>query len=334
MIRYKFLLLAILALCGFQGFAQFPYQVPLTGNTAISQVDARFVDWAAGCTVQKGWLNIADKTLGQPTLGDSTDAVGYPGSGVVSLGDSGVAVLTFSYNIFNGAGADFAVFENGFKNPINDTQAYLELAFVEVSSDGVNFFRFPATSNMQDSVQIGNFDYSDCSYYNNLAGKYVSGFGTPFDLDDLKDVVGLDVNHISHVRIVDVVGSIDSVYGTKDQNGHIINDPYPSPYPSAGFDLNGVGVIHSLKPSPTAISGIDNNLKVDIYPNPTQQDIHIDAKGFAKINYSLTDLSGKQILSGDFTGQTILSLGDYLKGVYLLRLNSNEKNGMYKIVRY
>jgi len=59
-------------------------------------------------------------------------------------------------------GFDFAVFENSF----NDS--FLELAFVEVSSDGINFVRFPATSNTQTDVQITGFGTIDPTYINNL----------------------------------------------------------------------------------------------------------------------------------------------------------------------
>ena len=54
------------------------------------------------------------------------------------LGDDGSLVLTFPAPIADGAGPDFAVFENAFSTE------FLELAFVEVSSDGTNFTRFPA----------------------------------------------------------------------------------------------------------------------------------------------------------------------------------------------
>ena len=329
--RSLFVIFILIAFSGLKSFAQFPLQVPLTGNTGISQSDDMFMDWASGCSVQRGWLDIANKSLGQATLGADSDAIGFPGGSIVSLGDSGIAVLTFNYNIFNGDGPDFAVFENGFANPLDDTVAYLELAFVEVSSDGVNYFRFPATSNMQDTLQIDNFSYSNCSGYNNLAGKYISGYGTPFDLDELKNIAGLDVNHISHVRLVDVIGSVDSLYGSRDMNNHIINDPYPSPYPSCGFDLSGVGVIHSLKP--TTIAGIDKDLSIQVYPNPAENNIHIDCKGLSNVDYRLTDLSGKQIYSGRFSEQTTLSLNNQLQGLYFLYIEQGNHRGVCKIIK-
>src|SRR6185436_14379894 len=141
---------------------------------------------------------------------------------------------TFQNPVYNGPGFDFAVFENGFytASPL----AFLEFAFVEVSSDGNNFFRFAATSNIQDTTQVPMTGV-DCSLVNNLAGKYVSGYGTPFDLDELKNTSGLDINNVTHIKLIDVVGTVNDSYATHDQYGHKINDPYPTPFASSGFDL-------------------------------------------------------------------------------------------------
>jgi hypothetical protein len=329
---YRFLSLTILLLQVITVKAQYAPQTPLQGNTAIAQNDSRFVDWAATCSIQRGWLDIADTSLGHPTLGSEADAIGVPSNGIVSLGDSGVAVLTFNYNIYNGSGADFAVFENGFSNPENDSFAYLELAFVEVSSDGVHYFRFPASSAMQDSIQIDNFTYTLASKYHNLAGKYVSGYGTPFDLEDLKNMEGLDINNISHVRLIDVIGSINPLYASRDKDNHIINEAYPSPYPSAGFDLNGVGVINSLKP--TSVKDLNNTLSINIYPNPTNDIVHIISENLNNVHYSLKDVTGKEICKGSFSGQTFLSLKERNKGFYLLYLAHDDKHFVQKIIKY
>jgi hypothetical protein len=48
------------------------------------------------------------------------------------------------------------------------------------------------------------------------------------------------------VRVTDVVGSINPLFGTRDSLGNLINDPFPTATPSGGFDLNGVGVLHAV----------------------------------------------------------------------------------------
>ena len=198
------------------------------GSTAISKSDPAIVQWATGYKdylpgtgVDATWKT-PEKALGA-AVGDSYD--------VVVLGDNGRITLSFGGYITNGAGADFAVFENSF----SDT--FLELAWVEVSSDGTNFFRFPNYS--YTSKAVGGFGAVDPTNIDGLAGKYRQGYGTPFDLDLLAGTAGLDVNKVQYVRIVDIVGNGSA----RDSLGNVIYDPYPTTG-SAGFDLEAVGVMH------------------------------------------------------------------------------------------
>src|SRR5262249_22821173 len=122
------------------------------------------------------------------------------------------------------------------------------------SSDGTNYYRFPATSDTQTTTQVASFGLLDATNLNNLAGKYVAGFGTPFDLGELAGVSPLlDVNDVRFVRIVGVVGSIDPLYATDDSVGNIVNDPWPTASASSGFDLDAVGVINAV-PEPSGMT--------------------------------------------------------------------------------
>jgi hypothetical protein len=230
--------------------AQFAPQVGRQGTTAMHKDSSAFVNWAQTCKVTRGYQNVANPALGYPTVGDSSMAIGKAGTnGVVSLGDGGMAVLSFYPPVENGNGYDFAVFENGFQFIADSGYAFLEFAFVEVSSDGQYFVRFPAVSNIDTSVQCDPYGISDASKVDQLAGKYVFPYGTPFDLELLKDTPGLDVNRITHIRLVDVVGSIDAPYAQRDSRGVIINDPWPTDFPNCGFDVDAIGVIHQNAPN-------------------------------------------------------------------------------------
>jgi len=256
--------------------------------------------------------------LGYASSGDSSLAIGAADGYVVSLGDSGVAVVTFAHPIFNGTGPDFAVFENGFRNPSDSSQAFLELGFVEVSSDGINYFRFPATSLTSDNVQINNDSYIAASNLNNLAGNYIAMYGTPFDLDELTGIAGLDVNNITHVRIVDVVGSI-SGHSSHDNMGRIINDPYPTPFPSCGFDLDAVGVINGVGYS--QVKSLADNVSVNVFPNPATDKIIVSVKGNVPVGLSmtLTTVTGNILQQCLLTNNTnALSVEQYPAGMYYL----------------
>ena len=207
-----------------------------------------FVGWATGITVERGLKKIDDPSQGYVSHGSPNDALGFPQAqyqaidGVVSLGDGGVAVLMFDNPIANGPGYDFAVFENA----LNDT--FLELGFVEVSSDGVHYERFPVISLTQTESQVPPFGYAsvvDTTNIHNFAGKYRGGYGTPFDLEELSGLNDyVDVAEIRYVRVVDAVGTLLNGYERYDSQGNIINDPWPTDFSTGGFDLDAVGVIH------------------------------------------------------------------------------------------
>ena len=319
----KRLLFSVCLLGIVSAHAQYAPQALVTGSTAIHKSSTQFSSWASGCIIQRGLQQITDPSLGYVTAGDPTAAIGLADGTIVSLGDSGVAVLTFVRALSNGPGPDFAVFENGFPNTANPEEAFLELAFVEVSSDGVNFTRFPAISKTQDTAQLSSVAgsmFMNARLLNNLAGKYIGTWGTPFDLDELSTTPGLDVNSITHIRIVDVIGSL-GMEGTTDGNGRKINDPFPTPFPAGGFDLDGVGVIHS---APTAISAEHTLVAFQLYPNPAGDLIHLQmGAGSGLAMAKLFDVTGRVLQQHDIRTETFpISLTDLAPGAYYLTIRT------------
>lgn len=294
--------------------AQYAPQVGVSGSTAIHAGSPSFSGWATQCVVQRGYIDIADPGQGLVSSGADANGAGMADMNLVSLGDSGIATLTFASSIYNGPGADFAVFENGFVDPGDPDMAFLELAFVEVSSDGQNFHRFPPHSLTPLSPQIPMAGvFMDARLINNLAGKYVSMNGTPFDLQELSGIQGLDIDHITHVRLVDVIGSISSLYGTQDSSGNLINDPYPTNIPTGGFDLDAVGVIHM---NPSFVESTERKW-FSVYPNPASDQLVISADN-KKMSLLLTDIMGKQLFGGVFETNMVVNMDEYAPGIYYL----------------
>ncbi len=327
------LLLACLY-CAFAAQAQYAPQAGLAGTTAISASSSLFVGWADQCTVQRGYMDIANHSLGTASAGNDTNALGAADNWIVSLGDSGVAVLTFQKPLYNGPGFDFAVFENGFVNTANDSEAFLELAFVEVSSDGVNYFRFPAISATPPGLQLGNGNYINACRLNNFAGKYIAMYGTPFDLDELAGISGLNVNRITHVRLVDVVGSV-SGHSSFDSEDNIVNDPYPTPFPSCGFDLDAVGVIHQVE---TGVGVLGTDMVAGVYPNPASDVIVVSVKRqvIDKLTLTVTDITGAIVEQIVFSQPIqVLDVRQYPAGMYYLVLqDTNGNKWVEKVTKY
>ena len=221
-------------------------------STAIAHDPPGIVGWASGYQdLVRGPIDITDLGEGFASYGDGDDALGPADAQidalpVVSLGDGGSITVTFTRPIGNGTGADFAVFENGHSDN------FLELAHVRVSSNGTDFFAFPSASLTSTATQIDTFGLLDPTNIHNLAGKYRKGFGTPFDLAELAGTPGLDIAAVTHVRIDDVVGTINPLFGTRDSLGNLINDPWPTVFTTGGFDLDAVGVLHFAVPEPSA----------------------------------------------------------------------------------
>ncbi|MDR1112744.1 MAG: T9SS type A sorting domain-containing protein [Bacteroidales bacterium] len=310
-------------------WAQFDGIVGSEGCKAIHCDAPQFIEWATGCVVTRGYMNIAQPQNGYASYGADADATGKVTEStvnVVSLGDGGEAILTFQTPLANGTGYDFAVFENSFDD------YFLELAFVEISSDNIHYFRFPATSNTQTVTQVDGYDTLYATLINNLAGKYRAGWGTPFDLDELPDDSNLDKNNIRYVKIIDVVGYIHPDYATYDANGNIINDPYPTPFASSGFDLAGVGVINNQ--NNTAISIVEFP-KMVVYPNPVTDKLRIagmqymtegnncELQGNSMIEiYNMLGQPQMTILKSQMSVQEI-DVSALPKGIYVLKVDGN-----------
>jgi len=317
----KYFLIIFVLVFDLTARAQYAPEAGMPGTSAIHQDSSVFVSWANKAKVARGWINIADTSLGRATAGTESSGMGKADNDVVSLGDRGVATLSFQHPVVNGPGWDFAVFENSFDGH------FLELAFVEVSSDGQNYYRFPAHSLTPDTVQVGTFGTLDPTKINNLAGKYKVGFGTPFDLDEMKNIPNLDVNNIIKIRLIDVVGSIDTMYSTYDTAGNIINDPWPVSFASSGFDLDAVGVIHQFV-------GIDLSKKkstIKIYPNPASDYIFIETKNIEALEIRIFNSSGICVYKKESLATTgFIDISSLPSGIYFLMV---EKKGGEKLQR-
>jgi hypothetical protein len=217
-------------------------------ESGVPADDPRIVGWAAEVIdyspapdVGDSW-NDSAKTLG-PATGNIAD--------VASLGECpdlacepGRITVEFDEAIADGDGPDLAVFENSFP-PIGGEGLFCELGWIEVSTDGETFARFPGTSLTPEPLTA--YAPMDATDVIGFAGKHRNAYGvsegTPFDLADLADdpavVSGaVDLAEIRVVRIVDVPG----FGGYLDAEGNAIYDPFPTT-DSAGFDLEAVAVL-------------------------------------------------------------------------------------------
>ena len=262
MLRFAFAASLLAASSAFAGIYSGPTDTTNAIDGAIPSNSPRFV----------GWAN-AILPLGAGTYFAPRGATAISNTSFNSLGDLdaaeiaagapvGYLTVTFPQALRDGAGADFAVFENGFTYG-SPNGLFSELAYVEVSTNGTDFARFDSVSTNTAPVQgSGAFAGFDMSNVYNLAGKHAAGFGTPFDLaqlaaDPLVSAGLLNLNQINYVRLVDIPGN----GAFKDSLGNGILDNWVTTG-SGGFDFRlpagqGIGALNVIpEPALLGVAGV------------------------------------------------------------------------------
>ncbi len=168
-----------------------------------------------------GQDELPNVVLGPPS-GKGTSA---GGTDVLSLGKGGSIVLTFDrFAITDGDGPDFVVFENPFWPGGDASAVYAEPGEVSVSDDGESFFTFPC-----DAAGDGQGHYAGCAgvtptlVYDPASVVPLDPALTGGDVFDLADI-GLTTARFVKIHDVSFAGSA----------------------PTAGFDLDAVGIVNAL----------------------------------------------------------------------------------------
>lgn len=209
---------------------------------------------------------------------------GGAGTHVLTLGSGGDVTLGFDRVITNGPGADFVVFENTFEWMSN---TFPEVAMVEVSTNGVDFARFPMRYDGPFAMFQGSFEMTPWGTYSGLTGHVppianvdtntispfnpMEGGGEGFDLADLANHAlvqsGLvDLNTINYVRLVDLVAGaeVDSRLVTIWDSGGV----------DGNADIDSVAIVHDT---------------LDLDPNGPTLDFWRDDLGYVWLNLSDPD---------------------------------------------
>jgi len=230
----------------------------------------------------------ADSALGGP------EGAGNGGGSfsVATLGVGGTLTLQFGNRCFDGIGADLLVCENPFL--VSTGGSFAETMFVEVSSNGTDFARFP-NRYLGPNNQLPPIQGAPLAWYRGLAGvrpvvaNVVTGHdpldvvhagGDAFDLGDLagdqlvqSGVV--DTSAILYVRLVDVDSG-----NAQDSTGTTIWDCGLDSQSSA--DVDAIVALNSDGNEPASRPHVE---------------LALDAQGFLSIE--VTDLDGwKDVKNG------------------------------------
>lgn len=219
---------------------------------AVRPLPAQFATTATaqpGITSGGGIFNLSNVLGGPRGAGVNAGSLH-----VLSLGAGGSVTVGFGEDVVDGPGADIIVFENGFVVP-GTTDVFSEAVYVEVSSNGADYVRFP--SRYRGPVgPLPQYGGVAPGSYSGLAGGLpvladvtsntidpldptVAG-GEAFDLTDLASAPAvlagvIDLSAISHVRLVDVVAGLST-----DSMGNPIFDNGGN----GSADVDAVGAIN------------------------------------------------------------------------------------------
>ncbi len=218
-----------------------------------------------------GTFTQPEKLLGPPLGGGSIGG----GLHVCALGYGGVATLEFIDNIIvDEPGPDLIVFENAFYyggcdwNGEWQDAVWNETALVEVSQDGLEWFRFPSDYGPHNET-CGIDPWTNASSFSGIAGVHpvFAGVNSDGSLEggidptdpataggDAFDLADVGLEWCRFVRLIDT-GDSEDAPGTEqyDSNGDLILDlgkvSFGGGFGVAGFDGDSVAAVHSASPS-------------------------------------------------------------------------------------
>ena len=143
----------------------------------------------------------------------------------------------------------------------------------------------------------------------------------------LSGVAGLDINRVTQIKIIDVVGCIQPAFATRDSKDNIINDPWPTPFNTGGFDLDAVGVLHFTYST--------EGQSVFLFPNPVSDNVTINILSGTIFDLVIHDISGKTVWKKEkVKNNSTLNLGFLSSGIYFCTFTlENGNREIRKIIR-
>jgi hypothetical protein len=187
-------------------------------DTSVLPYASELVEFAPGAAAGYGQTDLPAVVLGPPTaLGPDQGSLD-----VLSLGVGGEIVLGFGARaLVDGDGPDLIVFENAFYVGGDVTQVWSELGEVAVSEDGLVWHTWPCAAGASGPPWEGCAGWTPTQAFQRCATLYLASTQTGGDAFDLA-AVGLDSARFVRIRDLGTSGVA----------------------PSAGFDLDAVGLVH------------------------------------------------------------------------------------------
>ncbi len=168
------------------------------------------------------------------------------------------------------------------------------------------------------------------------------------------DITSLEVLDASHDYVVEMINNTlrfrfnnimlpDSNSNEPASHGHIQFRLSTLNAPAIGqeientaniyFDFNEpviTNTTHNEYVNPNGLNE-ESESKLSIYPNPSTGLVNVS--GTSGVGYyEVCDLTGRIVVSGTWNGSASIDLGQYGKGLYLIRLSQNDQSSIQRVI--
>jgi len=82
----------------------------------------------------------------------------------------------------------------------------------------------------------------------------------------------------------------------------------------------------------TGISKNAGNIQIVLYPNPSTGVFRLRGDGINTVNYSVFDITGRELIKGGVTNSKNLDLSNYANGTYIIRFESGASSAYKKLI--
>ena len=120
------------------------------------------------------------------------------------------------------------------------------------------------------------------------------------------------------------------IYGNVDVADYD-NNNYPDIFLTGG-DANGFGMAKLYKNGNSGAIHTDLQNQYEIYPNPAHDFVNISSNNNSSFMVSIIDFTGKTVYKSTAGGFINLDITNLAKGVYLIKVNEDDKSFIHKLI--
>jgi hypothetical protein len=104
------------------------------------------------------------------------------------------------------------------------------------------------------------------------------------------------------------------------------------------IDANGINsplttgsVVTNAVSNPVGMGKLAQDIRVSMFPNPASSELTVLSSA-ESTHYTITDVTGRSVLAGEFTGSAKIDISALSEGVYMAEFSSSQGHNIQKLV--